>query len=259
MRGYAPGTPRYSAPELITLGRTSFASDVYAFGVSLYELFAGGAHPHALPDDAPVGDFLQAHILKAPVPLRTLVPNLADDVADLVARALDKRPERRPGARELADGLRAALPSPGDAEALAALRAERVRERGTRVAVRLATVGVSMMMLMGVIAAWRHWRGAPVERPNVTVEAPGPQSPLAPRVAAPAARLHVTWTAPGVVGVANAGALDLQDVTVRVANVIYPLGTIAVDEETWVFAAGEGAVTVEGRAADGTRIVAVLS
>ncbi len=45
----------------------------------------------------------------------------------------------------------------------------------------------------------------------------------------------------------------------RAANVIYPLGTIAVDEETWVFAAGEGAVTVEGRAADGTRIVAVLS
>jgi serine/threonine-protein kinase len=265
MRGYAPGTPRYSAPELITLGRTSTASDVYAFGVTLYELFAGGAHPYALPADAPVGEFLQGHILKAPVPLRTLVPDLPDDVADLVARALDKRPEQRPSARELADGLRTALPSAREVEVVSALRSERRRERGTRLAIRLATVGVSMLMLMGVMAAWRQWRGGNGTRDTAAVAVtsappnlPAPP-PLAPRISAPAARLHVSWTAPGVVGVANPGTLDLLDVTVRVADVLYPLGTIAVDEEAWVFAAGEGAVTVEGHAADGTRVVAVLS
>jgi hypothetical protein len=259
-RAFVPGTPRYSAPEVISVGQTSPASDVYALGVTLFELFTRGTHPYALREDTPVGAVLNAHLAKAPVPLLALAPQLDERAADLVMRALDKRPERRPSARELADGLRAVVPWPYAVEVVEALRAERARARGTRVARRLAIVGVSMLMLMGAFAAWRQWRGRPSATSTAVAEIQQVvPPPVAARVAPPAARLHVSWAAPDVVGVANPGTLDLVDVTVRVAGVAYPLGAIAVDEEAWIFTTGEGTVTVEGVTVDGTRVVAVLS
>ncbi len=257
---YSPGTPRYSAPELVTLGRTGPEADVYAFGVTLYELFSGGTHPYALPRGSSVVESINAHVRLAPVPLPALAADLDDDVVDVIARALDKRPELRPSAREIADVLRGALPAT-HAERLDVASwssATRRRSPGTRVAVRVAAAGVSMLMLMGVIAAWRQWRGGS-NATQVARTLENVPAPLAPRVAAPAARLHVTWAAPGVVGVENQGSLDLDHVTVSVAGVAYRLGPVAVDEEAWVFAEGPGSVTVEGVASDGTRVVAVLS
>ncbi len=264
---YAPGTPRYSAPELVTLGRTGPETDVYALGVTLYEIFSGGTHPFALPAGAAVVEYVHAHVQKAPVPLRSLLPELDESVADVVARALDKRPELRPSAREMADVLRSALATAQGLVSVSSVPKCVVRSgwAGARVALPIAAAGVSMLMLMGVITAWRQWRAGgsatPAAQVSGTALSPptAPPAPLALRVPAPAARLHVTWAAPGIVGVANQGVVDLDQVTVSVAGATYRLGSVPVDEEAWVFAAGEGTVTVEGVAGDGTRVVAVLS
>jgi serine/threonine protein kinase len=42
----SPGTPSYMAPELFTGGDASEASDIFALGVTVYRLFAGGAYPY---------------------------------------------------------------------------------------------------------------------------------------------------------------------------------------------------------------------
>ena len=39
--GVPRGTPMYIAPELLRTGQTSKASDVYAYGVLLWELYHG--------------------------------------------------------------------------------------------------------------------------------------------------------------------------------------------------------------------------
>ena len=41
-----PGTPSYMAPEMFLGERGSIATDVFALGVTLYRMFAGGAYPY---------------------------------------------------------------------------------------------------------------------------------------------------------------------------------------------------------------------
>ncbi|BDG04656.1 serine/threonine-protein kinase [Anaeromyxobacter oryzae] len=85
------GTPYYTAPEIWRGEPASPASDVYALGATYFHLLTG-TPPFPGPDVASVE---QAH-LRAPVPdPRTLVPNLPESCAALVARALAKAPRER--------------------------------------------------------------------------------------------------------------------------------------------------------------------
>ncbi|MCA9719558.1 MAG: protein kinase [Myxococcales bacterium] len=92
--GFTLGTPYSMSPEQITNAEVDRRSDIYSFGVLLYELLAG-----ELPfDESSPPGYLRAHLVKRPVPLRSAraarwVPTA---LAKLVHDMLEKDPARRP-------------------------------------------------------------------------------------------------------------------------------------------------------------------
>jgi hypothetical protein len=108
--GMVVGTPAYMAPEQINGQPADVRTDVFAFGVLLYE-YACGTHPFAAGTELA----MLARILESEArPLATLCPRLPASVADVVARCLRKNPAERFGsATELVgalDTLAAAVP-----------------------------------------------------------------------------------------------------------------------------------------------------
>jgi serine/threonine-protein kinase len=97
--GALVGTANYVAPEAVYGGRPTPAADIYALGVVLFELttgrptYAGG----------PAWAILRRHVDESP----RRVEGMPDAVWQVVEQCMDKRPARRPSARELAITLRA--------------------------------------------------------------------------------------------------------------------------------------------------------
>jgi serine/threonine protein kinase, bacterial len=97
------GTPAYLAPEVINGADPNTAADVYAAGITLYELLAGeppfGGHFVAV---------MHAHLQKAP----ERPPAIPDGLWELIAAALSKDPAGRPAAADLARALHDIAASP---------------------------------------------------------------------------------------------------------------------------------------------------
>jgi len=88
--GEGLGTPAYMAPEQVQ-GRPEEASDRYAFGILLFEMFAGTVPFHG--DDPMAVAFAQ--VGQQPPSLEDLRPDLPASVAPVVARLLAKDPRKR--------------------------------------------------------------------------------------------------------------------------------------------------------------------
>ena len=82
------GTPYYMAPEQAAGEDVDPRADLYAFGVTLYELLAG-----AVPFLE--GDVTYHHRHTAPPELRQKAPDVPQELSDLVMKLLAKRPEER--------------------------------------------------------------------------------------------------------------------------------------------------------------------
>jgi len=96
--GVAMGTPGYMPPELLRGKPTDHRSDIFSFGIVLYEMVAG-KHPFSGTSSADV----QAAILKEEAPtLSQFNPKIPPLLEHLVSRCLEKLPEDRfQSAREL--------------------------------------------------------------------------------------------------------------------------------------------------------------
>jgi serine/threonine protein kinase/WD40 repeat protein len=101
--GGVAGTPQYMAPEQWDRhAHPMKASDIYAFGVILYELFCG-RRPFELPseyahmDPKHVGAFYEPLHREQPAPdPASLTPDIDPQLAALIVQSLEKKVEKRP-------------------------------------------------------------------------------------------------------------------------------------------------------------------
>ena len=90
--GFALGTPYYMSPEQVLGEKVTEASDVYAFGIMLFEMLTG-----AKPLTGDTVERLFYMILNEPVNLAPLKEaGIPQEVQDLIARCTAKKQEERP-------------------------------------------------------------------------------------------------------------------------------------------------------------------
>jgi hypothetical protein len=94
--GHAVGTPGYMSPEQHRGDRADQRSDVFSFGVLLYEMLTG-ALPFQQSDEADEDEPSLIHQIEAGryVPARRLTPGIPRSQAALIRRCLFARPKRR--------------------------------------------------------------------------------------------------------------------------------------------------------------------
>ncbi|MFI5300515.1 MAG: protein kinase [Polyangiales bacterium] len=95
--GALVGTPAYMAPELANGSRATVASDVFSLGVIAYEMLSK-KRPFITP---PVLVRREGGTVYPATPLTQLASRVSSAVADVVMRAIDPSPDRRPSAEQL--------------------------------------------------------------------------------------------------------------------------------------------------------------
>lgn len=85
----ATGTVAFMAPEQIQ-GKPRPASDQYALAITAYLWLSG-----ILPFQGSTTELLAQHIAATPPPLREHVPDLPEEIANIIARAMHKAPQER--------------------------------------------------------------------------------------------------------------------------------------------------------------------
>ena len=150
--GSRPLTPEYAAPEQLTGGAITTATDVHALGVLLYVLL-GGPNP-AAGTSGSAADLIRVIVETEPPPLSQVAPHgkaLRGDLDNIVAKALKKRPdERYASVTAFADDLRRYLchePVSARPDTLT-YRASKFLQRRARVVAGIAAVLVLMAALV---------------------------------------------------------------------------------------------------------------
>lgn len=90
--GVVIGSPVFLAPEQLGGSAPTPAGDLYALGVTLFQLLAGRL-PH---EGSSMGELLRQVALEPAPDLRELRPQISASLAELVAGLLAKRPDARP-------------------------------------------------------------------------------------------------------------------------------------------------------------------
>ncbi len=110
------GTVAYMAPEQLEGRKVDARADLFSLGVLLYEL-ATGQRPFSADSIAGVAS---AILRDDPVPLREVRPDLPADLARVIRRCLEKKPERRlqtaTDLRNELEDLRAGIRTDGSAQ-----------------------------------------------------------------------------------------------------------------------------------------------
>ena len=140
--GMLVGTPGYSSPEQILGEPATARTDLFAFGVVVYEMLTG-SHPFRRGTAV---DTVTAILRDDPPPLGPAVPSLAAGITGIIERCLDKHPGDRPAsARDLALFLEAG----GSGEMAIAGRAVPTGDL-RRVRNRILAISCALLMLLSM-------------------------------------------------------------------------------------------------------------
>ncbi|HEV8113494.1 MAG TPA: protein kinase [Planctomycetota bacterium] len=85
------GSPLYASPEQVRGRDTDLRSDIYSCGATLYALLGGRAPYHG----SNIGEVLARILSESPPPIRSLRPDVPPELEKVVARAMERDPERR--------------------------------------------------------------------------------------------------------------------------------------------------------------------
>jgi tRNA A-37 threonylcarbamoyl transferase component Bud32/CheY-like chemotaxis protein len=108
--GDVVGTIHYVAPEQIEGAQVSARSDVYSLGCLLYHCLSGQV-PFTRETDVAV---IYAHLSEDPAKLSAVRPDLPEGLDAVIAKALDKSPDRRfPSCGDMISAARAVLDAVG--------------------------------------------------------------------------------------------------------------------------------------------------
>lgn len=107
------GTVEFMAPEIIEGKEPSVASDIYAVGITMYELLSGKL-PFSNTSDY---NLMQDIMKKKPAPVKSLNGLVPPALNNIVMKALEKKPENRyADARDMQNALLAAFPGYRDVD-----------------------------------------------------------------------------------------------------------------------------------------------
>ena len=157
------GTPTYMAPEQITEGKTSPATDIFAVGGVLYQILT-----HKKPFDAPTLQNLFFKIItEKPQPVSELMPGLPPALDRIVLKAMAKEPsDRYASALDMANDLtnvRSKLSGPSypasvSLSASVASAIEMSRKKSQTQTRNLAFAGAGALAAVALIAiAWTRY------------------------------------------------------------------------------------------------------
>lgn len=108
------GTPPYMAPEQFNDGKIDARTDVYALGITLYEILSGGKPPYRgesanSKGTTPRERIEWEHLNISPPPIQQFNPSIPSAIEKIITTAIDKRAERRfPSAMAIRDAYNAA-------------------------------------------------------------------------------------------------------------------------------------------------------
>jgi len=160
--GTAIGTPAYMSPEQASGGAVDARSDIFSFGVVLYEMVTG-RRPFAGGSSAEV----HAALLKdQPKPPSELVPGVPRDLERIILRCLRKEPGRR--FQNVADVKieLLELKEESDSQGKAHAGAVELVDRPGRYRTPRVLVGVAVLAAVAAVTLWRLRQPEP-PAPNV--------------------------------------------------------------------------------------------
>jgi hypothetical protein len=156
------GSPHYMAPEQ-ALGRpVDGRADVYALGVTLYQLLAGV--PPFRGDT--LKELLYAHIQEMPRDIRALRRDVSDPVAALLKSLLEKDPTKRPNALAAKQALETLEAEEGRRRSRAPAR----RPRRPRKVLRLVLIGAFTFVLGSLGGFFLNYLGGVIGQTNARIE-----------------------------------------------------------------------------------------
>jgi serine/threonine-protein kinase len=88
--GQILGTPAYMAPELLEGKSDDPRIDIYAFGITMYEVLT-----HNVPFDGKPSEIILKHIKEEPKLPSLLNPEIPQALDKIIMKCLEKKPERR--------------------------------------------------------------------------------------------------------------------------------------------------------------------
>jgi eukaryotic-like serine/threonine-protein kinase len=157
-RGAIVGTVAYMSPEQAQDKDVDARSDIFSFGIVLYEMATG---KRAFPGESPatiVGEILH----KEPQPIREVNPQIPEELQRIIGKTLEKdREDRYQAAHELMVDLRRLMKKETE-RSQSGLRAEPAKQEKSRKWIWIGA-GLVVALLVGLVVARN--RPAPVSGP----------------------------------------------------------------------------------------------
>jgi TolB-like protein/Flp pilus assembly protein TadD len=143
--GSLVGTFAYMSPEQINQEEVNARSDIFSFGILLYEMLTG-----ELPfKGATIGEILSAILTREPRPMRSISPEVPEHLERIVNRLLRKNPADRYASMHevLTDMEHASVPAP-------------VRRGISRIPARVVTVASIILLAAIAVFVFLRWPAA---------------------------------------------------------------------------------------------------